>query len=248
MRNKLKLLLPALFLGIGFIIMFSGKYTNASNQALDIERLANAVEQTDGRISEWSLYARENLKFSTDKGFTTYVENMQKANPDFSWNYNQNHASYELKGLKEHETGVEIIKVVTPEVESHHESYMIYEFRGFEWNHLTKQTIQDHYFPKLKDLFTGEPMIFSCIKGEFSDTLDGVLSKQSDKLLSILEAKELESLKENDFYSISAFSNKFDQRMPTEHQYMNLQLGLRKTGLGAQTNFVIGTPILTIEY
>lgn len=245
-RNKL--LLPALFLGISFMVVISGKYTNASNQALDIERLAEAVEQTDGHVTEWSLNARENLKFSTDKGFTTYVENMQKENPDFSWVYKQNHAGYELKGLNQHETGVEIIKVVTMEVDNHHQSYMIYEFRGFEWNHLTKQTIQDHYFPKMKDLFAGEPLIFSCIKGEFSDTLDGVLSKQSNKLLSILDANELESLKENDFYSISAFSNKFDQRMPTEHQYMNLQLSLRKKGLGTKTNFVIGTPILTIEY
>ncbi|WP_421382056.1 YwmB family TATA-box binding protein [Bacillus salacetis] len=246
--SRYKVLLPAILLGISLMMIVSGKYTNASNRPLDIEKLASAVEKTDGKITEWSLYARESLNFSTDKGFTTYAETMQKQNPDFSWIYNQNNEGHELKGLIRHESGVETIKMVMTETGNHYQSYLIYEFRGMKWNHQTKQIIQDHYFPKVKNLFTGEPLIFSCIKGEFSDTLDGVLSKQSNKLLSILEANELESLKENDFYSISAYSNTFEQKVPTEHQYMNLQLGLRKKGLGAQTTFVIGTPILTIEY
>ncbi|MGM0843527.1 MAG: YwmB family TATA-box binding protein [Bacillota bacterium] len=245
--KKYKLILPALFLGICFMIVISGKYTNASNHSLDIERLADAAIESDGRITEWSLYARENLNFSTDKGFTTFIGNMQKENQDFSWVFTQKENSLELKGLIQHASGVEIIKVVTTK-DDNHQSYMIYEFRGNKWDHLTKQSIQDHYLPKMKNLFTGEPFIFSCIKGEFSDTLDGVLSKQSNKLLSILEANELESLKENDFYSISAFSNKIEQYVPTNHQNMNLQLGLRKKGLGMQTTFVIGTPILTVEY
>ena len=29
---------------------------------------------------------------------------------------------------------------------------------------------------------------------------------------------------------------------------MNLQLGVRKQGLGAKTTIVVGTPIITIEY
>jgi hypothetical protein len=246
--KRYKVLWPAVVLGICLMVIFSGKYTNASNQALDIEKLAGAAEETGGRITEWSLYARESLNFSTDKGFTSYAENMQRENPDFSWIYNQKNNEHELKGLIQHESGVEIIKMVMTETDNHYQSYLIYQFRGNDWNQRASKTIQDQYFPKMKDLFTGEPLVFSCIKGEFSDTLDGVLSKQSNKLLSILEANELESLKENDFYSISALSNKFDQKVPTEHQNMNLQLGLRKQGLGAQTTFVIGTPILTIEY
>ncbi|MGD6966582.1 YwmB family TATA-box binding protein [Rossellomorea vietnamensis] len=245
--KKYTLLLLVLISGICFTIVISGKYTNASTHPLDIERLADAVTESDGRITEWSLYARENLNFSTDKGFTTYVESMQKENPDFRWEYTQNNESLELKGLIEHASGVEMIKVITTK-DDNHQSYVLYEFRGNKWDHLTKQSIQNHYLPKLNNYFAGEPFIFSCIKGEFSDTFDGVLSKQSNKLLSILDANEMESLKENDFYSISAFSNKFEQFVPTDHQNMNLQLGLRKKGMGTQTTFVIGTPILMVEY
>ncbi|MGD6802240.1 YwmB family TATA-box binding protein [Rossellomorea vietnamensis] len=245
--KKYTFVLLVFLMGICFTIVISGKYTIASTHPLDIERLADAVTESDGRITEWSLYARENLNFSTDKGFTTYVESMQRENPDFRWEYTQNNESLEFKGLIEHASGVEMIKVVTTK-DDNHQSYVLYEFRGNKWDHLTKQFIQNHSLPKLKNHFAGEPFIFSCIKGEFSDTLDGVLSKQSNKLLSILEANELESLKENDFYSISAFSNKFEQFVPTDHQNMNLQLGLRKKGLGTQTTFVIGTPILMVEY
>jgi hypothetical protein len=245
--KRYKVLLPAI-MGICLMVIIGGKYTIASNQPLDIEKLAEAVEQTDGRITEWSLYARENLNFPTDKGFTTYAETMQKENPEFEWEYNQKNEEHEIKGLVRHESGVEIIKMVMTEADNHYQSYLIYEFRGSNWNHTSQQSIQDHYFPKLENLFSGKPLLFSCIKGEFSDTLDGVLSKHANKLLSILEADELESLKENNFYSISAFSNKFEQKVPTEHKNMNLQLGLRKQGMGAQTTFVIGTPILTIEY
>ncbi|RIW36119.1 hypothetical protein D3H55_06585 [Bacillus salacetis] len=246
--KRYKVLLPALLLGICLMVTAYGKYTIASNQTIDIEKLAAAVEQADGQITEWSLYARENLTFSTDKGFTTFAETMQKENPSYDWVRSQKNEDQEIKGLIRRESGVEIIKMVMTQVDNHYQSYLIYEFRGNNWNHTSEQSIKDHYFPKMRNLFVGEPLLFSCIKGEFSDTLDGVLSKQADELLSILDAEELESLKENDFYSISALSNKFELKVPAKHDNMNLQLGLRNTGLGAQTTFVIGTPILTIEY
>ncbi|MFK4998774.1 YwmB family TATA-box binding protein [Bacillus sp. N9] len=55
-------------------------------------------------------------------------------------------------------------------------------------------------------------------------------------------------MKESDFYSISAKSLRLNQPIAFTENGLNMQIGLRKTGSGSRTSFVIGTPILTIEY
>lgn len=67
-------------------------------------------------------------------------------------------------------------------------------------------------------------------------------------MMTALNAKETEALKEDDLYSISAYSKQFSQSLPLKEKRMNLQIGLREEQLDANTSFVIGTPIITVEY
>jgi hypothetical protein len=236
-------------LGFGFYVIYYGNNTTGATSSLDINKLENAVNKVDGRIVDWSLYARENLNISTDKGFAKFIKNIQSKFPDFKWQEKVKSDGTIVVGHFQHAHGEETIKFESTHTNGTTFSYVVYSIQG-DKGLSTKDTkyIVDQYIPNIDEIFTNKPIIFSCIKGEINDRLDKVLSGQAVELLAELDAKQIESLEEKDFYSISAYSEEITQAIPTETEDMNIQLGLRDNGLGAKTTFVIGTPILTIEY
>ncbi|WP_064091925.1 YwmB family TATA-box binding protein [Rossellomorea aquimaris] len=238
------------FVGLGFLPVFNGNNTIEANHLLDIEKLDQAIDQTQGQVTEWSLYARENGKSFTNKGFAKYSMTMQEKFSDFKWVTNKKAEEIIVVGVRQSSHGEETIKIQHTLTNDHGVSYIMYEIRGDQkaLGEKTKQYLKKHFIPNMEIIFTNKPMIFSCIKGEFNDKLDKVLSNQAVDLMSNLDAQELESLKEDDFYSISAYSKQMSRNIPTKNHEMNIQLGLRKSGLGTKTTFVIGTPILIIEY
>ena len=95
-------------------------------------------------------------------------------------------------------------------------------------------------------MFEENPSIFSCVKGSINDNIDSVFASETDRLLNLFKAKEVEGVREENFSSISAHSSSFTQTIANEE--INVQVGLRRDGLGSQDKFVIGTPIITFEY
>ena len=67
--------------------------------------------------------------------------------------------------------------------------------------------------------------------------LNEFLDFNLEGFLQTLQAKEIESLKEREFYSISAYSSLFVQTIHLTDQDMNMQIGLRKNRLGPGTSF-----------
>ncbi|MCA0151525.1 YwmB family TATA-box binding protein [Rossellomorea vietnamensis] len=236
--------------GLGFLPVINGNNTIVAKHLLDIEKLDQAIVHSQGQITEWSLYARENKKSFTNKGFAKYSTTMQETFSDFDWDTEKSAEGVVVVGQRQTSHGEETIKLQHTPTNGHSVSYIMYEMRGNQkaLGEKTKQYIKSEFIPNMEIIFTSKPMIFSCIKGEFNDKLEKVLSNQAVELMSKLDAKELESLKEEDFYSISAYSEQMSRTIPTKNDDMNIQLGLRKSGMGAKTTFVIGTPILIIEY
>ena len=74
------------------------------------------------------------------------------------------------------------------------------------------------------------------------------VSEHVNPLLQAFQAQEIESLKEDSFISTTAYSPLFGETIQTMTDEMNLQLGVRKQGLGGKTTIVVGTPIITVEY
>ena len=69
------------------------------------------------------------------------------------------------------------------------------------------------------------------------------------RLLQAFQAKEMEIVKREDsFIDNSLFTIVLEDDSNGETEEMNLQLGLRKQGMGGKTTIVVGTPIITIEY
>lgn len=225
-----------------------GKRTVSANLSSDIGLLMDKVKSQNGKITEWSLYARESTNVSSRKEWLHQVKSLKEQFPKMTWNVNTEGNQLIANGMLKGKNYVESIKFLSTPTNSHLPSYLIYEVKGTHWNPQIAGQLNNSVSEKLDALYSKKPVIFSCIKGEFSDKIDKVLSSEVSHILTSLNANEKEALKEKDFYSISAYSPILQQSIPTQDARMNMQIGLRKTGMGANTSFVIGTPIITIEY
>ncbi|MEI5909109.1 YwmB family TATA-box binding protein [Bacillus spongiae] len=221
----------------------------ANNYSQDIEKLADAMQVIDGRVEEWSLFTRERKNFSTIKEFTHFVENMQDKFPNAEW---QEKRENEQLIIKAHINGTftEELTFIYNDSQQHATvGFITYELRGNQWDKVTLKEVNKIVNGRVFQLFSGNTAFFTCLKGSINDTLEEVLENQKKPLLSILNGKEMEVLHEEDFYSISIYSEDFEQIVPLKGQKkMNVQIGLREDRMGYETSVVIGTPIITIEY
>ncbi|WLR50697.1 YwmB family TATA-box binding protein [Bacillus tianshenii] len=129
-----------------------------------------------------------------------------------------------------------------------HNTYLIYEMSGEslgeqEWGLITHETDE-----MSSNLFQKTPSFYSCVKGQAGGMMEGVLHSYAKRILNHVSARPIERVEENGFISISAYSNDLSQMISVENEKMNVQLGLRKQGLGGVISVTIGTPIITLEY
>ncbi|ECD6517421.1 hypothetical protein E2329_23465 [Salmonella enterica subsp. enterica] len=73
---------------------------------------------------------------------------------------------------------------------------------------------------------------------------------EASELLVSFSGEELQSLNEDNFISLSAYTKRLETKLPLgDNQYMNLHIAYRLTNESAdQVKVTIGTPIITSEY
>lgn len=233
-----------------FIYVFYGNNTNAEQNHTDISKLIDAMNKYDETMIEWSLYARESVYLTTEKEWADKQQQLEKQYPHMDWQSSMDEDSRSIIGTANHGAFTEMIKVLSTNLTdiNRQTSYIIYEVKGTSWNSNVEKQISQLMDDNYVSLFDGKPVMFSCIKGEFNEEIDEILNGSLDEILHSFQAKEIESLKEEDFASISAHSTLFSQTLSLTNNEMNMQLALRKKEMGKGTIYVIGTPILTIEY
>lgn len=248
MKNKKMLIIFHLIVTISFVIILIGNNISAAQNDLDIQVLAQNVEKQNGTIIEWSLYARELVYLSNEKERLEKIHWLKKLYPDMEWNTVNESGSDVVVGQQQFEFYSESIKLISTDKNRQSSTYLLYEIRGAGWNQNTAENLSNDVTLAMKTLFDKKPVIFSCIKGEFNKGFQEFKYQSLDGLLKSFQAEEIKTLKESDFYSISAKSSLFAQNLSFADTEMNMQVGLRKSRSGSSTTFVIGTPILTIEY
>ncbi|MBS4206786.1 YwmB family TATA-box binding protein [Bacillus sp. FJAT-50079] len=244
MMKKYRFTWVQLLLISSFVVIFLGNSSSNAKHEKDIDTLISHIEQQNGTKIEWSLYAREPVYLRTTREWLRKKEWLEKQFPHMNW-FMSNDAGIDVfVGQQNHGLFSETIKFISTDQNRQNSSYVVYEVGGTSWD----QTVSNHTEDKVGRLFDKEPVIFSCIKGEFNEDFETFIHHSLDGLLQAFQAEEIEALKESDFYSISAKSSQLNEPISFTENGMNMQIGLRKTGSGSRTSFVIGTPILTIEY
>lgn len=231
----------------GFIfIMFGNITTEADSSQSDLERIYQILEmKKEVTIENWSVTARETTNSITnEKQFFHEVNKAKEKLPSFKWNITKNSTKLVAVGVKENSDFYEEISIAST-LSNKKESYITYEMKGNTLKSNWKQ-VENRLKNRKKDLFRQNTTFFTCIEGSFDDTIDKVLISKMNHWMKDFKAKEVESLQEENFISITAKSSLFKQSYISEHY--NFQLAMRSDGLGSNTSFVIGTPIITFEY
>ncbi|MBE3569085.1 MAG: YwmB family TATA-box binding protein [Bacillales bacterium] len=227
---------------MSFSTLLLGKNTIAVKQKPEIETLANLAENVNGTISSWSLHTREPIQ---SEKFGQTVRKLQAEFSHWAWSKNTNSIESSYSAVSTEGNIRQTIQIISNE---NKQSYVLYTVEGSDLKKENLSFLHGGFEENYSKIFIHRPLIFSCIKGKFNGKLKEVLSNQVSSIMAALNAKETEALKEDHLYSISAYSEQFGQSLPLREKRMNLQIGLREEQLDANTTFVIGTPIITVEY
>ncbi|TYR80161.1 hypothetical protein FZC66_13605 [Priestia megaterium] len=247
MRGKISVFL-AIFI-ISVIVYYGSYVSNAQGATSTLEKLVYVLNKEDVLVSEWSLYTREELSAITDQSsFQSKINLLKNQVRGFDWEVKREKDVWKAIGVKKQKAVNEVIMLTHTVDEKESGGYISYQVTGQglqekETNYVEK-VFQDNY----EQLFLTKPLIFSCVKGKVNDKMESVLSVQIQDLLRAFNAQPIESLVEESFTSVSAYTEMWEEALSTQQQEMNLQIALRKTGMGGQTTLVVGTPIITSEY
>lgn len=217
----------------------------------DLGKIGEIMQAEHILLEEWSFYAREQVSgFKGETEVKEYADALMQKFPGWEWKVTKTSEKWEWTAVSPASTHhSEVLQFLATRTNQPQAAYIVYSVRGKQWNESSERFLSGSKFRnRLNDIFRGKPTVFSCMKGVYSDKIDTALGLKMDEVLSGFDAKEIEALKEENFMSVSAASPVFSDSIDTKKNNMNLQIGLRSEGLGAQTTIVVGTPIITIEY
>ncbi|MFE7063695.1 YwmB family TATA-box binding protein [Sutcliffiella sp. NPDC057660] len=222
--------------------------TEISTEILEI---AQVFQEKKINIKEWKLYGRNNVyKIRDLVGFQKEVNGLKKKMGHLNWTVEVEDDQWKAIGthyndsLKQEES----LQLITTHTNSSKTSYLLYEVTGYGWEKTSAREILKDFHSNLTKISQENIEIFSCMTGDFSDKIEGGLQNTTNILLDAFSARVIEELNEDTFVSVSAYTELWNNVLPTQHGKMNLQIGLRKQGLGDKTTVIVGTPIITVEY
>jgi TATA-box binding len=234
---------------IAIMYQYSLSEAKGKEPFTEIKEMARVLQQNGAKIQEWVIYTREYSQTVKDHAtFLQKANELKEKHHQFQWTVKKDKNIWKATGLYEHSSVKEKIQLIMTVTNKKPQTYILYEVKGFGWSEANSKAVLGAIRKNLSKIFVKEPTFFSCVKGEFSDKMKGVLFNKANHLLAEFQAKSIEALQEETFVSVSAYTEQWENALPSANQLMNIQLALRTTGLGEKTTVVVGTPIITIEY
>ena len=231
-----------LFLIVGLMVLYVGNKTTEALDVSDLQLMEKGIKRIDpaAEITDWIILARA----SADRPFSVVVADIQKKYTNYVWSKDIYSNGKSLIGtyLDEKLNITTTIKIMSSDSQN---TVLITSIEGTEWTNGQADFIQNWLKTGTKGIIKDKPQYFSCIKGITGAKMDKVILKN---WMSVFEAKSMESAIENNFISVTAQSNQFNNKMTNG---MNLQLAFREwkdDRNNSKTLFTIGTPIIAFEY
>jgi hypothetical protein len=219
-----------------------------STEILDI---AQVFQQEKINIKEWKLYGRSNVyKIRDLVAFQKEVNGLKQKMGHLNWNVEVEENLWKAVGTyyNDHLKQEETLQLITTHTKTAQSSYLLYEVTGYGWEETSANEIIENFHFNLTKISHENNEIFSCMIGDYSDIMEDGLQNKKNILLDSFSAQVIEELKEDTFVSVSAYNEMWNNILPTHQGKMNLQIGLRKQGMGDKTTVIVGTPIVTVEY
>ena len=214
--------------------------------------MVGIIEQHNGEITQWSILAREQLpQHFSIHDLESLFQQWQQRHPTFQWKkeIDQDQGQLKMIGSKQNDSlhSVETLQLVATTNGPAVEGFILYQVDGTIWNQEMEEQIKRNINDNFPVIFQKTPTIFSCVKGYFNDKMDTVVM-ESERLKQGFQGEIIEKLEEENLVALTVKSPFFLAEMPTANGTFNMQMVLSENELNEKTTFVIGTPILTIEY
>lgn len=239
----------ALLIGIiiSLLLLTQSKQIKAVNET-DLEKFVSVLQDENIMVTEWSVYAREMLpNVTTKKELNQFAGQLKKRFPEWNWFMKQAGDQIKVTGHSRTEHYDESIDIILDD-KSKQGALFSYNMKGDRWDEVNAHIIKNTSKSRIHDIFRQNTTIFSCVKGVINDNIEKDLSFLAASIMQDLDGEEIEKLAEDTFISVTAYSPHLTKAITHHENDINLQLGIRKDGLGLNTAVVIGTPIITIEY
>ncbi|WP_442596858.1 YwmB family TATA-box binding protein [Neobacillus sp. D3-1R] len=234
---------------VGFVFLQWGNRTIVASERNELLTIASVFEKEQVEVGEWAMHSREHLTSLKNKEEVEQLQTkIMKEYPNWDWSIHQDNEKWKAIATHAAHNYKETIQIMATLTNEQIHTYIIYEVKGTKWNKQTKDFFDKKWKSRTSNIFRGNPTNFSCMKADISDKMESSLTKTVNNWLTAFDAKEIESLQESSFVSISASSPLFAGVIQTKDEKMNVQLAIRSNGLGSNTTLVVGTPIITIEY
>lgn len=195
-------------------------------------------------MTQWEIVLKEQFQ---ENQLPALLNQLKSTNPDLSVTTHETEDATKIIATNHHKSmpGSEQFIIL---VSKHEEPYaeIIYKMTGPTWDSHTKQFMTNRLNRVKSAFFQENTTIFTCVKADKNDKIDGVLLLE--KFSTRLEIEKLQTLTEPGFISVTGFTNEWNQALPySDNGAMNVQYALRQ-GMGAKTTLIFGTPIITSEY
>ncbi len=233
-----------------FTLVMYGSLASSATGNRPIDDMLEVFEKNNIAIEEWSFYAKENI--TTVHDYDDFLELVQlkqtQTDNRFNWSITEEEEKWVATGIYTDSQKTETIKILSTPINQKSHTYLVYDAKGTQLDRDLLDFFYNSFESTKNDIFQENPTIFTCLKGEYSDRIEGVLYNQVDYLLEEFNADEIEATKEETFVSVSAYTDNWKNDIPTLNEKMNIQIALRNSGLDSKTTIVVGTPIITSEY
>ncbi len=226
------------FLAYGVQQIVSAKEKNNISQIVDI------YQQQNIQIEKWSIYAKELVHGADEDLFEESMEKVLNNFPHASWEVERSGLEKQMIISLDSENEEKIVFTLTEEGDL----YTIYEINGNNWEEEAWSDTESSINKRMTVIFQQTPQIFSCVQGIADGIIKDGMLKWEEELLNEFHATPVESAKEGTFVSISAYTEQWNNALPTEKSNVNIQIALREEQQENQTRITIGTPIITTEY
>lgn len=234
-----------------FILNFHVDKAFVANQS-DLHKLMEVVQKSDGNVTEWSVFARDDLDTSfTIKDLEQIALQWEQEFPQFTWEKQLDDNRWVLTGtaIDRKKQLNEKLQIAADLNSKTLQGFVLYELKGKHWNQevttFTEQ-ISSQFLPSVFQNNT--PILFSSVKGNFGNTSSEDAIQYALQFNEEFNGKIVEKLAEENFVSLTTNSTYFENQLQSVKGSFNMQIAVRTGTLDEETTFAIGTPILTIEY
>ncbi|MDE5055217.1 YwmB family TATA-box binding protein [Niallia taxi] len=228
------------------LVTITTKETKAFYEDNELSQITKIAVQNNINVDNWTMYIKEPIKqFTTMSDLDKSVSTFMKTEKDYTWSKKQAEKDhFKIEGKKE-SANLELEEKVLIIIYSQNGKYNLsitYDMKG-NWNESKWPAIFNMYKNKIENYST-----FYTVQG--TANVEQSLYNEASHLLTDFSGEKVQSLNENNFVSLSAYTKRWENKLPLgDNQYMNLHIAYRVTSESKnKVKVTIGSPIITSEY